>query len=287
MPRDSVYITIVFLIFVTLIIFESLQQNFYITTFNLADDSSYNLLELFVSHSIRWVVWAVLSIPLFLLIKKNAQEEISPNFFTYLSIIILLVILDIVVIAFISILRNDVDLTGNTFLSYFEFYVYQKGPIFTLALGGLALFTHLFYYNRILKIEVNTLKALRPSSHDTIDEKPLPDDTKVISVKTGKRIKIIPLDEIVWVESDNYCVRIHTKDMRTHTLRSSMKKMEQLLPDSDFIRIHRSAIINILETQEVTLGHNPYVVLKQGTELEISQSRLPGLRKNISLNRLA
>ncbi|HTF06273.1 MAG TPA: response regulator [Bacteroidia bacterium] len=54
----------------------------------------------------------------------------------------------------------------------------------------------------------------------------------------------INYDDLLWFEAlDNY-VRIHTT-RKTHTVKISMKDIEQKLPASQFIRVHRSFIIPI------------------------------------------
>jgi DNA-binding LytR/AlgR family response regulator len=63
-------------------------------------------------------------------------------------------------------------------------------------------------------------------------------------IKTGsQRIKKIFLDKILYIESLNEYIRIHLEG-ENHVIHHSLKSLLDLLPQSQFIQIHRSYIIN-------------------------------------------
>jgi len=283
MSRDFLYFFIAVLILLSIIVFEGFQQNYYITRFDLVDSGQFTLLRLIQNHFLRWVLWALTALPFYLYVKSKADEDIQTlDLLKYLIFIISIVLLDILLVSIAAALNNDVDLTGNTFLNYFEFFTFQKAPIFTLALVGLGVYTHLYFRNRVLALKIeslNSIKEMDNQLYNQLKENSWTDETRVISVKIGKRMKIIPLDEIVWVESDNYCVKIHSRDDRTYTLRSSMNKMEEILPESVFVRIHRTAIVSISDVSEVITGKRPSIILKKGESVEVAQSRISQVRK--------
>lgn len=79
-------------------------------------------------------------------------------------------------------------------------------------------------------------------------------------VKSDYRIVRIPLDEILFVESLGEYIRITTADQKVVTL-YSLTKLAEWLPPHNFIRIHRSYIINLdkvnfIQNNVVSLG--PY-----------------------------
>lgn len=62
-------------------------------------------------------------------------------------------------------------------------------------------------------------------------------------VRSGKRAYFVPLSDIEWLEAaDNY-VRLHAGG-RHHVIRETMKHLEEWLPKR-FVRVHRSAIVNL------------------------------------------
>ena len=71
-----------------------------------------------------------------------------------------------------------------------------------------------------------------------------PVESRSIFVKTDYKIVQIRLDSILYLEGVKDYVRIHTDDGAVMTL-MSMKAMEDALPASRFIRVHRSFIVNL------------------------------------------
>jgi two-component system LytT family response regulator len=87
-------------------------------------------------------------------------------------------------------------------------------------------------------------------------------------VKTAGRIFFLPTEEIHWIEAaDNY-VRLHIgKD--SHMIQGTMSRLESRLDPEMFLRIHRSAIVNIKFIKELhPLFHGEYAIqLSSGKEL--------------------
>jgi two-component system LytT family response regulator len=64
-----------------------------------------------------------------------------------------------------------------------------------------------------------------------------------IFIKTEYRIQKVNLTEILYIEALRDYIAIHTATAKILTL-ESMKNMEEILPGTQFIRIHKSYIIN-------------------------------------------
>jgi two-component system LytT family response regulator len=92
-------------------------------------------------------------------------------------------------------------------------------------------------------------------------------------VKAGGRVLLIKVEDIDYVEAaDNY-VNLHVgKD--SHMMRETMGSLENKLPADRFMRISRSAIVNVERIQELQpMFHGEYVVvLKNGNKLTLSRS---------------
>ncbi len=91
-------------------------------------------------------------------------------------------------------------------------------------------------------------------------------------VKSSGRVFFVRAEDIDWVEAAGNYVKIHTKS-EAHLLRESMKNMEGKLDPKTFVRIHRSAIVNIDRIKELEPWfHGEYVViLRDGTRLTASR----------------
>ena len=91
-------------------------------------------------------------------------------------------------------------------------------------------------------------------------------------VKSSGRVFFVRTEEIDWVEASGNYVKIHTKS-DAHLLRESMKNMEAKLDPKTFVRIHRSAIVNIDRIKELEPWfHGEYIVImRDGTRLTASR----------------
>jgi two-component system, LytTR family, response regulator len=66
----------------------------------------------------------------------------------------------------------------------------------------------------------------------------------------GDADTVISTDEISWIEAADYYVRLHVGD-KTHMIRESIKHLESRLDPQKFIRLHRSAIVNVRFVKEL------------------------------------
>ncbi len=72
-----------------------------------------------------------------------------------------------------------------------------------------------------------------------------------IQVRTGDRIKLIPASEVVFFLASEKYVEVHTRE-ETHLINLSLTALEGELPQDDFVRVHRSTIVNINFIDEIT-----------------------------------
>jgi two-component system LytT family response regulator len=94
-----------------------------------------------------------------------------------------------------------------------------------------------------------------------------------IAVRQNRRVLFVTLDEIDWIEAaDNY-VSLHC-DGKTHMLRETMSEVETRLASARFVRIHRSAIVNIERIKELQpwFRGDYRVILHDGTKLTLTKN---------------
>lgn len=104
-----------------------------------------------------------------------------------------------------------------------------------------------------------------------------------IVVRKANAINIIPVDQIRYVESqDDYVMIYHAggKALKQQT----MKFYEENLPKEDFVRIHRTYIVNVAEIQRIEpYGKDNHVaVLQSGDKLPVSRSGYKQLREDLN-----
>ena len=92
-------------------------------------------------------------------------------------------------------------------------------------------------------------------------------------VPNGSKDILIPVRTITWIEAADYYARIHVAG-KAYTLRQTIKELSSLLHPNEFVRIHRSTIVNVRAIAE-TLREGPadaWVILNTGERLKMSKS---------------
>ena len=103
-------------------------------------------------------------------------------------------------------------------------------------------------------------------------------------VKTGNKIKIIPVNDIIFLAADDDYVKIHTPE-GSFLKNKTMAYFEKLLGEDDFVRVHRSYIVKINEITRI----DPYekeshlAILKSGEKIPVSKTGYPKLRQVLGL----
>jgi len=96
---------------------------------------------------------------------------------------------------------------------------------------------------------------------------------KKMLVKSNGRLIIVRTDEIDWIEAWGDYVRLHCKG-KTHIVRQKVSDVEVRLDPKQFLRIGRSAIVNIDRIKELEpLNHGNYLIsLYDNTQLNLSRN---------------
>ena len=102
-------------------------------------------------------------------------------------------------------------------------------------------------------------------------------------VRDSGRTLVIPFDDILWIEAEDYYVRIHSRQRRT-LARVSLKSLADELDAERFVRVHRSAIVNVACVREVDplASGDQRLVLSDGTELRVSRTYRAALEERLT-----
>src|SRR5918912_638417 len=103
-----------------------------------------------------------------------------------------------------------------------------------------------------------------------------------VVVKTGGRIFFLKTAEVDWIEAYGNYVRLHV-GQSAYLLREPISSLEAQIDPARFIRIHRSALVNIERIREMQpMFHGQYVVILQdGTRLTLSRRYRSKLQKSL------
>jgi two-component system, LytTR family, response regulator len=98
--------------------------------------------------------------------------------------------------------------------------------------------------------------------------------SKRIIVPTTNGDLILDVTEIDWIEADDYYAAVHARGKR-HLIRESLTSFESRLDATRFIRVHRSAIVNLDRVRELRNDSSgeTAVMLRDGTRVPVSRRR--------------
>jgi two-component system, LytTR family, response regulator len=117
---------------------------------------------------------------------------------------------------------------------------------------------------------------------DTASESPA--QNQRIVVKTGSKIKIIPVHDIHYLEAADDYVKIHTHE-GAFLKNKTMNHFEKVLDGAQFVRSHRSYIVNVQQITRI----DPYekenfvAILKSNVKVPISRTGYTKLRGILGL----
>ena len=105
-----------------------------------------------------------------------------------------------------------------------------------------------------------------------------------IAVRNNGRVVFVKLADIDWIEAaDNY-VCLHC-GRETHVVRETMNELEARLDPAQFLRVHRSSIVNLDRVRELQpwFRGDYRIVLRDGTELTLTKNHREKLESRLLL----
>jgi two-component system LytT family response regulator len=106
---------------------------------------------------------------------------------------------------------------------------------------------------------------------------------RTLLVRDGTRTIVVPQDDIVWIEAEDYCARIHLRD-RTVLVRESLRSLVDELSGAGFVRVHRSAVarLSAIRAMEPLSSGDQRLTLTNGTQLRVSRTYRTALVKALA-----
>ena len=111
-----------------------------------------------------------------------------------------------------------------------------------------------------------------------------PDEHLRIVIKDGSSIKIIPIQDVLYLEAYDDYVKVHTNE-KTHLKKKTLNYYETTLDARQFVRIHRSFVLNLNELTGIEpFEKNSYrAVLRNGKRIPISRSAYGPLKESLGV----
>ncbi len=94
-----------------------------------------------------------------------------------------------------------------------------------------------------------------------------------IALPTNVGYNFIALDDIIFCSAENNYTLFHLVNKSSFLTCHTLKEYEELLEENDFFRIHNSFLINMHHVQSYIKGKGGFVLMKDGTQIEVSQRK--------------
>ena len=102
-----------------------------------------------------------------------------------------------------------------------------------------------------------------------------------IALPTMEGLQMVAVESILYCESDSNYTTFHLKNKQKIIVSRTLKEMEEMLEEYSFARVHSSYLVNLQEVNKYVKGEGGYLVLNDGSNVNVSASR-----KKVLLSRL-
>ena len=98
-------------------------------------------------------------------------------------------------------------------------------------------------------------------------------------------LQMIDVNSITCCASDsNYTVFI-LKNKKKITVSRTLKEIEEMLEEYSFLRVHNSYLVNLQEIDRYVKGEGGYLVMSDGSNIDVSRSKKETLLNKLRPNR--
>jgi two-component system LytT family response regulator len=103
-----------------------------------------------------------------------------------------------------------------------------------------------------------------------------------IRVEDKDRIRFVATRDIQWIEAQDYCVLLHLSGERI-LRRGTLKQFMRALDPSLFVRVHRSAAVNVRHVRELTITVSGGLTarLSSGADVSVARACRPELEERL------
>jgi len=94
-----------------------------------------------------------------------------------------------------------------------------------------------------------------------------------LCIPFSRGIEVVDIQKIIYIEADGNYSNIHFTDRPIICASKSIYEYETLLEDCNFVRVHKSFVVNLDHISTYIKGEGGIVVLSDGREVEVSRRK--------------
>ncbi len=98
-----------------------------------------------------------------------------------------------------------------------------------------------------------------------------------LTFRDADRLVVLKTADVLWIEAQDYYVLVHSRRGR-HMVRATLATLETRLDPRQFLRVHRAAIVNVDEVQDIRDKNGMRLTLSNGAEIPVSRYSTPADR---------
>jgi two-component system LytT family response regulator len=98
-------------------------------------------------------------------------------------------------------------------------------------------------------------------------------EIRKISLPNGQGYSLVNIEDIIHIAADSNYSIFYLQNKDKITVSKVLKEYEEILPDTQFVRIHKSSIVNLNYVKEYNSKNGLEVILKNGEKIAVSRRR--------------
>lgn len=134
--------------------------------------------------------------------------------------------------------------------------------------------------DKVLERDVPYLDKIQELA-ESLENQRNPGFTGKIFVQSGSHLVAVNTKDIIWLEADKDYTWLYTlekKYLSSHGLGNLERKLDQ----TQFIRVHRSSIVNLNYIQQIDKHSNSYdIIMNNGDTVRVSRSYMEEIKKRL------
>ncbi len=103
-----------------------------------------------------------------------------------------------------------------------------------------------------------------------------------VALPTMEGLQMVTVDTIISCEADSNYTNVILKNKQKIVVSRTLKDIEEILEDYPFFRVHHSYLVNINEINKYVKGEGGYVIMSDGSKVDVSRSKKESLLKRLS-----
>jgi two-component system LytT family response regulator len=102
-----------------------------------------------------------------------------------------------------------------------------------------------------------------------------------IAIPTMEGLQMLFVENIIRCSSDSNYTILFLKNKQKVIASRTLKEIEEMLEDYPFLRVHHSYVVNLNEIEKYIKGDGGYLLMSDGSNIDVSRSRKEALIKKL------